>query len=239
MNDVHNTVTYKSACQRANIQEWRELEFFSSGQASRIAARVDQRRVEGAQVLPAPDEIFAALELTPPHSVRAIILGQDPYPTPGDAHGLAFSVANRDQRLPASLKTIYDSLKQDLGVLPPAHGNLTQWAKSGVLLLNAALTVEQGKPNSHKDFGWDELAMQVLMHLNAASNPIIFMLWGKFAQKTAPKLNEDHHCVIRCPHPSPLAHGGGPVHGFVSAQPFAQAKNWCLMRGLDPIDWSL
>ncbi|MEO9874969.1 MAG: uracil-DNA glycosylase [Anderseniella sp.] len=232
-------ITYSSAIGAVESTQWANLDFFTSGAGSTTAARVDARVAAGAQVLPAAGDVFKALELTQPDQVRAVILGQDPYPTPGDAHGLAFSVANPEQRLPASLRTIFTSLETDLGITPPAHGNLSRWARSGILLLNVTLSVEAGKANSHKDFGWAALAADIIQHLNDGATPVVFMLWGKFAQHAGSGVDASRHCVIETAHPSPLARGAGPQHRFVAARPFAQAQEWLLLHGLPPIDWRL
>lgn len=232
-------VTYSSAVDGVKTTGWANLDFFTSGTGSETAARVDQRVAAGVQVLPPARDIFKALELTQPDQVRAVILGQDPYPTPGDAHGLAFSVANPEQRIPASLRTIFTSLETDLGITPPAHGNLTQWARSGVLLLNVTLSVEAGKANSHKDVGWAALAADIMDQLNERATPVVLMLWGKFAQQAGAGVDRSRHCVIETAHPSPLARGAGAQHRFVTSRPFAQAQEWLLQRGLPPIDWRL
>jgi uracil-DNA glycosylase len=232
-------ITYRTAVDAVTTTGWADLDFFRSGAAAQTAARVDARVAAGVEVLPSADNIFNALELTRPDQVRAVILGQDPYPTPGDAHGLAFSVANPEQRIPASLRTIFTSLESDLGVSPPTHGNLTQWARSGILLLNVTLSVEAGKANSHKDFGWAALAGEIMQRLNERSTPVVFMLWGKFAQHAGAGIDRSRHCFIETAHPSPLARGAGPQHRFVTSQPFTQAQEWLLLRGLPPIDWRL
>jgi uracil-DNA glycosylase len=239
MTHISSPSGYTDAACVIGEANWGQLDFFTSGTAANVAARVDARVAGGAEVLPLPEQVFAALELTPPEAVRAVVLGQDPYPTPGHAHGLAFSVADHNRRLPASLRTVYQSLELDLGIARKAHGNLTSWAKSGVLLLNVALTVEAGRANAHKDFGWDALATEIMTRLNEGSAPVVFMLWGNFAQKAAPELDETRHCVIRCAHPSPLARGSGLHHKFVAAKPFAQARDWCVEHGLAEIDWRL
>ncbi|MEM9472153.1 MAG: uracil-DNA glycosylase [Pseudomonadota bacterium] len=231
--------TYGAAVQAMRHTGWADLDFFTSGAGSETAARVDARAAAGAHVLPPARDVFNALQLTQPDQVRAVILGQDPYPTPGDAHGLAFSVADPDQRVPASLRTIFKSLKCDLGIAPPGHGNLTRWARSGVLLLNVTLSVDAGKANSHKDVGWAALAADVIDRLNKGDTPVVFMLWGKFAQHTGAGIDTSRHCVITTAHPSPLAHGSGPQHRFVTSRPFAQAQEWLRLRGLPPIDWRL
>lgn len=232
-------ITYCSAVDAIAASGWANLDFFRSGAGRETAARVDARVAAGAQVLPPARDVFKALELTRPDQVRAVILGQDPYPTPGDAHGLAFSMANPERRLPASLRTIFTSLETDLAIMPPAHGNLTRWARSGILLLNVTLSVEAGKANSHKNFGWAALAGDVIAHLNQRPTPVVFMLWGKFAQHAGARIDTSRHCVIETAHPSPLARGSGPQHRFVSARPFTQAKEWLLLHGLPPIDWQL
>ncbi|MEO1160418.1 MAG: uracil-DNA glycosylase [Pseudomonadota bacterium] len=231
--------TYCGAVDAVKTTGWANLNFFRSGAGGETAARVDERAAAGVQVLPPAADVFKALELTQPDQVRAVILGQDPYPTPGDAHGLAFSVANPEQRIPASLRTIFTSLETDLGIAPPAHGNLTRWAQSGILLLNVTLSVDAGKANSHKTFGWSALAGDIMHHLNECATPIVFMLWGKSAQQAGAGIDRSRHCVIETAHPSPLARGPGPQHRFVTSQPFTQAQEWLLLRGLPPIDWRL
>lgn len=232
-------ITYRNAVGALETSRWTELDFFRSGAAIETASRVDARVQADVQVLPSAGDVFNALKLTPPDQVRAVVLGQDPYPTPGDAHGLAFSVANPDQRVPPSLRTIFTSLEADLGITPPAHGNLTQWARSGILLLNVTLSVEAGQANSHKDLGWAALAAEILQHLDERATPMVFMLWGKFAQNAGAGLDASRHCVIKTAHPSPLARGAGPQHRFVTSRPFAHARDWLSQRGLSPIDWRL
>ncbi len=234
-----NERSFADACRNAANGPWGELEFFSREAALTVGRLVDERIAAGAEVLPRAVDVFNALTLTPPDKVRAVILGQDPYPTPGDAHGLAFSVANRSRRLPGSLKTIFQSLTNDLGSAAPESGDLTPWARSGVLLLNCTLTVEAGLANSHKTLGWQQLASEVVAHLNRGQRRIVFMLWGKFAQQAAGELDDTRHCVIRCAHPSPLARGSGLEHPFLKAKPFATAQQWCRKCSLPPIDWRL
>lgn len=231
--------TYGQAVGALKVSDWGNLNFFTSGAAAETAARVDGLVKKGVQVLPPATDVFKALEIIQPGQVRAVVLGQDPYPTPGDAHGLAFSVANPDRRIPASLKTIFAGLEADLGIKRPSHGNLIRWSHAGILLLNVTLSVEAGKANSHKNFGWAHLAGEILERLNEQVTPTVFMLWGKFAQQTGARLDTTRHCVIKTVHPSPLAHGGGQQHKFVTSQPFAQAQEWLSQRGLPPIDWRL
>ncbi len=232
-------MTYGEAVCAMKSTGWGNLRFFTTGAAAETAARVDEAVNSGAQILPTAKDVFKALEIVQPEQVKAVILGQDPYPTPGDAHGLAFSVANPEQRMPPSLKTISASLEADLGITPVSHGNLIKWAQAGILLLNVTLSVEAGKANSHKNIGWAPLAGEILDRLNDQASPIVFMLWGKYAQQTGARLDTKRHCVIKTVHPSPLAHGGGPQHRFITSQPFAQAQEWLSQRGLPPIDWRL
>ena len=234
-----SAASYLEAARAMDATGWGGLDFFRSGRAVEIARQADAQVQQGVHVLPPPSDVFRALRLTPPELVRAVILGQDPYPTPGDAHGLAFSMATDGRRLPMSLRTVFEALTRDTGLPAPAHGDLTQWACHGVLLLNTVLTVEAGKANSHKGLGWQALAQDVLDHLNAGERPVVFMLWGSHAQAAGRQLDRNRHCVIETAHPSPLARGSGPCHRFVAAQPFRQANDWLAEHGLEPVDWSL
>jgi uracil-DNA glycosylase len=231
--------TYRQAAELAGKTGWGALAFFERGMAMQVASEIDARAAAGVAVLPPPGDVFNALHLTPPQQVRAVIVGQDPYPTPGDAHGLAFSVEGSQRKLPMSLRTIFKSLEKDTGITLPAHGDLTGWAQNGILLLNTCLTVEAGKANAHLGAGWQELAAQAIDLLNARQQPVVFMLWGKQAQATGKSIDRNRHCVIETAHPSPLAHGGGPEHRFVAAQPFKQAADWLEARGMPAIDWHL
>jgi len=231
--------SYLDAVKSMDITGWGALDFFRSGRAGKVASQVDARVQQGAQVLPPAADVFRALELTPPERVRVVILGQDPYPTPGDAHGLAFSMATDGRRLPMSLRTVFEALREDTGLPAPVHGDLSRWARHGVLLLNTVLTVEAGQAHSHKGIGWEELALEVIDRLNAGDRPVVFMLWGNHAHAAGKGIDRSRHCVIETAHPSPLARGSGPCHRFVAAQPFRQANGWLAAHGLEPVDWSL
>lgn len=218
---------------------WAGLGFFGGG-ALDLARALDRRVADGEQVAPPPEQVYAALERTPRAAVRAMILGQDPYPTPGDAHGLAFS-APAGRATPRSLRTVFEALAHDTGSLPPASGDLTAWADRGVLLLNRALTVGGSAANSHARLGWDTLAREVIAAL-AAREGIAFLLWGKSARTFAAGLDSRRHVVVSCPHPSPLARAHAPKgapHPFVTARPFAAVNEALAARGLPPIDWRL
>jgi uracil-DNA glycosylase len=213
---------------------WRALPFFSDGSADAIAAALDRRIAAGAQVLPPSKAIFTALTLTPLETVKAVILGQDPYPTPGDAHGLAFSYVGR-RRLPASLKTILAEMADDLGCPTPTTGNLIQWARQGVLLLNTALTVEAGIAGSHLKLGWSALADQAVAAVSAQRPAVVFLLWGGPARKRAALIDRGKHLVLECGHPSPL----NRFNDFRGTRPFSKANAWLVERGEAPVDWRL
>lgn len=192
----------------------------------------------GKAIYPPRGTRLAALELTPPDGVKVVILGQDPYHGPGQAHGLSFSVQG-GVRVPPSLVNIYKELQADLGLPRPAHGNLTHWARQGVLLLNAALTVEDGKPASHQGKGWEEITDAVIAAVAARSEPCVFMLWGSHARKKAahvPGLGAgSHHLILTAPHPSPLS-----AHtGFLGCRHFSQANAFLEAKGRGAIDWAL
>ncbi len=213
---------------------WRELPFFADGTAGRVVAAVDARIAAGAQVLPPPAAIFNALRLTPLESVKVVILGQDPYPTPGDAHGLAFSYQGK-RRLPPSLKTILDEAAEDLGLPRPLSGDLTPWARQGVLLLNTALTVEAGKAGAHLKLGWSALADEAVAAVSAQRPAAVFMLWGGPARRRAALIDRTKHLVLEAGHPSPL----NRRNDFRGTKPFSQANAWLASRGLAPVDWRL
>lgn len=213
---------------------WRMLPFFRDKHADRIAARIDAAVADGAHVLPPPEKIFNSLVLTPLDSVKVVILGQDPYPTPGDAHGLAFSYAG-GRRLPASLRTILTEMAEDLGVAIPRSGNLTRWAEQGVLLLNTSLTVEAGKAGAHLKFGWSALVDQAVSAISARQPAVVFMLWGTQARRRAALVDRQKHLVIEAGHPSPL----NRLRDFRGTKPFSRANAWLIAKGLTPIDWRL
>jgi uracil-DNA glycosylase len=191
-------------------------------------------REAGKRIFPAGSNWFRALDLTPLDEVKVVILGQDPYHGPGQAHGLCFSVPD-GVRPPPSLVNIYKELESDLGIRRPAHGFLEHWAKQGVLLLNSVLTVEMGLAASHRDHGWERFTDAVVRLVNAKAEPVVFMLWGSYAQKKASFVDSSRHLVLKAPHPSPLsAHSG-----FLGCKHFSKANTFLESRGLDPIDWTL
>ena len=186
------------------------------------------------EVYPPQDEVFAALHLTPFADVRVVLLGQDPYHGPGQAHGLCFSV-NDGVRLPPSLVNIFKELEADLGIPPSAHGNLRPWAQQGVLMLNTTLTVRAHQAASHQGRGWETFTDRVIVHVGAKAEHVVFVLWGSHARKKKALVDQSRHTILESPHPSPLsAH-----RGFFGSRPFS-AVNAALERaGQPPIDWRL
>jgi uracil-DNA glycosylase len=211
---------------------WTTLPFFSDGMSARVATQLDVLLARGVPVLPPAPDVLAALRLTPPDAVRVVILGQDPYPTPGDAHGLAFSVRD-GVAIPRSLRNIFKELEADLGIAQPRSGSLLSWARQGVLLLNACLTVEAGKAAAHRGLGWERLADEVVRHVSGGSPGAVFILWGADAQKKRPLIDEGRHLVIATAHPSPLS----ARRGFFGSRPFSRANAWLAERGRGGVEW--
>ena len=179
-------------------------------------------------------DIFNALKYTPYSKAKVLILGQDPYHEPGQAHGLAFSV-KRGTEPPPSLKNIYKELSSDVGFIPPEHGELTKWAEQGVLLLNTSLTVRRSQANSHRGKGWEIFTDRVIELLNQRETPMVFMLWGNNAKAKTPLITNPKHLVLTAPHPSPLsAH-----YGFFGCKHFSKCNDFLQGNGIEPIDWSL
>ena len=190
------------------------------------------RKRSGAVIYPPGKLIFNALDSTPFDQVKVVILGQDPYHGPGQAHGLCFSVPE-GVRVPPSLVNIYKEIESDLGLTPPRNGNLQHWADQGVLLLNAVLTVEQGRASAHQGKGWETFTDRVVSELNLGRDQLVFLLWGSYAMKKGAIIDRDRHLVLTAPHPSPLsAH-----RGFLGCRHFSKANAWLERHGMDPVDW--
>ena len=199
-----------------------------------LKAFLAREKAAGKTVYPRGGEIFNALNSTPLPAVRAVILGQDPYHGPKQAHGLCFSV-RQGVPLPPSLVNIYRELEQDLGITMPAHGCLSGWAEQGVLLLNSVLSVERARAASHQGQGWEQFTDQVVAVLNRDGEHIVFLLWGAYAQRKGSCIDESRHRVLRAPHPSPLsAH-----RGFFGCRHFSQANDYLVANGRAPIVWQL
>jgi len=191
-------------------------------------------REAGKRIFPKGRNWFRALDLTPLDKVRVVILGQDPYHGEGQAHGLCFSVPG-GVRPPPSLVNIYKELDSDLGIAPAGHGFLEHWARQGVLLLNSVLTVEMGLAASHRDRGWERFTDAVIRLVNGKPEPVVFMLWGSYAQKKAAFVDQSRHLVLKAAHPSPLsAHSG-----FFGCKHFSKANAFLEAHGRQPIDWAL
>lgn len=188
----------------------------------------------GKQIYPPQDDIFAALNLTPFDQVKVVILGQDPYHGEGQAHGLCFSV-QAGVKPPPSLVNIFKELKDDVAVSAPDHGNLSSWARQGVLLLNNVLTVEDGKAGSHHLKGWEQFTDKIIELLNEKKENLVFILWGSPAQKKAQKVDAKKHFIIKSVHPSPLS----SYRGFFGSKPFSQTNTFLSSKGIKPIDWKL
>lgn len=186
------------------------------------------------QIYPKAQEFFAALDACPFEQVKVVILGQDPYHGPGQAHGLSFSVP-MGVRPPPSLLNIFKELEADLGLKRPSHGHLKSWAEQGVLLLNATLSVQAGNAGSHQKKGWEEFTDAIIEHLNREREGLVFVLWGSYAQKKGAVIDSRRHLVLQGPHPSPLsAH-----RGFFGSKPFSKINEYLKTKGQTPIDWSL
>lgn len=183
---------------------------------------------------PPSKDIFRALELTPFDSIKAVILGQDPYHNERQANGLAFSV-HKDIRIPPSLRNIYKELNTDLGIEIPEHGDLTNWAREGVLLLNSILTVAPHKPASHRNIGWEEYTDEIIKRINNEKENIVFMLWGNYAQEKGEYIDEEKHMVIKSSHPSPFS----ARKGFLGSKPFSKCNAFLKEKGIEEIDWDL
>lgn len=189
---------------------------------------------QGKSIYPPGKQIFNALNSTPLDQVKVVILGQDPYHGPGQAHGLCFSVLPGVPQ-PPSLKNIFKELQQDLALPFPSHGCLQSWAEQGVLLLNATLTVEQAKAGSHQGKGWEQFTDKVIQVVNEQRQGVVFLLWGSYAQKKGAVIDKQRHYILRSPHPSPLsAH-----RGFFGNHHFSLSNEWLVKQGEQPIDWQL
>jgi len=199
-----------------------------------LKAFLEEEKAAGKRIFPKGGEYFRALDLTPLDKVKVVILGQDPYHGEGQAHGLCFSV-KPGVRTPPSLVNIYKELKSDLGLNPPRHGFLEHWAKQGVLLLNSVLTVEMGKAASHQKRGWEKFTDAIVRLVAAQDQPVVFLLWGAYAQRKGDFVDGSRHLVLKAAHPSPLsAH-----NGFLGCGHFSRANAFLEAKGRGGIDWSL
>lgn len=207
---------------------------FEQTYMQQLSAFLRDEKAAGQTIYPNGDNIFAALNTTPLDHVKVVILGQDPYHGPGQAHGLSFSVP-QGIKIPPSLRNIYKEIHQDVGIQPPPHGNLNSWAEQGVLLLNSVLTVRDSQAASHQGKGWETFTDKIISTLNEQRQNIVFLLWGSYAQKKGAVIDASKHLVLKAPHPSPLsAH-----RGFLGCQHFSQTNAYLQQQQQSPIDWSV
>ncbi len=207
---------------------------FDAPYMQQLRAFLAAEKQKGKIMYPAGSLWFNALNHTPFSQVKVVILGQDPYHGPQQAHGLCFSVLDNIKK-PPSLNNIFAELQRDIGCLPPSHGNLTAWADQGVLLLNAVLTVEAGKAGSHQNKGWERFTDRIIELLNEQKEQLVFLLWGSYAQKKGALIDRKKHQVLMSPHPSPLS----AYRGFIGNGHFSQTNAWLEQHGLTPINWQL
>jgi uracil-DNA glycosylase len=206
---------------------------FKSDNMQQLRATLAQQRAHGAIIYPPQQEIFSAFELTPLDKLKVVILGQDPYHGPNQAQGLSFSVP-ATQKIPPSLKNIYKELHADLNIPLPTHGYLGSWAQQGVLLLNSILTVEQGKPGSHQNLGWQIFTDKVIKIINAQDTAIIFLLWGAYAQSKAALIDPHQHIILKAAHPSPFS----AYRGFLGCKHFSTVNKILRSTGRSEINWA-
>ena len=216
---------------RALPETWQTILASETSRLEEIARFVAEER-QNNTVFPPDNRIFAALEMTPPEAVRVVLVGQDPYHDDGQAHGLSFSVPE-GKKLPPSLRNIFKELALDLQITPPESGDLSCWAKQGVLLLNSTLTVRAHAAGSHRGHGWEAFTDAVLQAVNRLSPPSVFILWGSDAQKKRPLIDETRHRVLAGAHPSPLS----AYRGFFGSRPFSQTNALLRELGREPIIW--
>lgn len=217
-------------------ESWKEIlkDEFAKPYFQNIVLHLKTEKQQGKTIYPPGSLIFNAFNTTPIDQVKVVILGQDPYHGPNQAHGLCFSV-QAGVPPPPSLVNIFKELHEDLGIRIPNHGNLTQWAKQGVFLLNASLTVRAGEPMSHAKIGWATFTDTVIRKISEERPHVVFLLWGKFAQEKKVLIDESKHCILKAAHPSPLsAHAG-----FFGCKHFSKANAYLISKGIDPVDWQL
>lgn len=206
---------------------------FSNSEFDQLLKKVFYK-YQNSTVYPPIEQLFSAFDLCLPSRVKVVIVGQDPYHKAGQANGCSFSVP-KHIRIPPSLKTIYKELSRDIPhFIPPVHGNLDAWVRQGVLLLNSVLTVEAGKPGSHRNLGWQKWTQSVLHSLHNQSKHLVFMLWGQEAQKQLQWVDSTQHCVLRAAHPSPLARGA-----FFGCRHFSRCNDYLIQHEKTPVNWNL
>lgn len=217
-------------------ESWREIlkDEFKQPYFSDLKTFLENEKSTGQIIYPSGQNIFAAFDKTPFDKVKVVILGQDPYHGTGQAHGLSFSVPEK-QAIPPSLQNIFKEIKSDLNIDMPKNGNLEKWARQGVLLLNATLTVRANQPGSHQKKGWEHFTDSVIRYLSQFNNGIVFLLWGKYAQAKENLIDTTKHFILKAAHPSPLsAH-----NGFMGCRHFSKVNEILIREGKQPVDWQL
>lgn len=212
--------------------EWEQLEFFNSLKFKQIVKFLKEEEEHGRVVLPLKEDILNAFYYTPFEEVKVVIIGQDPYPTPGHPIGLSFAVKSDVRPLPKSLINIYRELKDDVGSIYE-DGDLTRWATQGVLLLNTSLTVRAGDAGSHSSIGWSILTRDVIKAINEGKRNVVFILWGRHAQQLGMFIDTYKHHIIKSAHPSPLS----AYRGFFGSNPFSKTNKYLIEHGIEPIKW--
>lgn len=207
---------------------------FNQDYFKQIKQFILQEKAKGKEVFPPGKLMFNAFNLTPFNQVKVVIIGQDPYHGLGQAHGLSFSVPT-GIKTPPSLQNIYKEIESDLGLSIPNHGNLESWAKRGVLMLNAVLSVNSGEPASHKAAGWENFTNAVIYYLSQQRSNLVFMLWGRFAQEKELLIDAHKHLILKAAHPSPFS----AYQGFMGCKHFSKANEFLKLKGIEPIDWSI
>ena len=215
-------------------ESWKKIlkEEFNKPYFENIVLHLKTERSQGKTIYPPGSLIFNAFNTTPLNKVKVVILGQDPYHGPHQAHGLCFSVQNGVPP-PPSLVNIFKELHDDIGVKIPANGDLTKWAKQGVFLLNASLTVRASEPMSHSKIGWAQFTDMVIRKISDLKDHVVFLLWGKFAQEKKILIDESKHLVLKAAHPSPLS-----ITGFSGCRHFSKTNEYLVKNGIDPVDWA-
>ncbi|MEM7373703.1 MAG: uracil-DNA glycosylase [Bacteroidota bacterium] len=227
MSDPAASVKIEEGWKQALSNEWGKAYF------QQLKAFLLSEKQTGQTIYPPGSMIFNAFNTTPFDQVKAVIIGQDPYHGPGQAHGLCFSVPH-GIRTPPSLKRIYKELADDVRISIPAHGNLEKWAQQGILMLNSMLTVRAGQAASHQKKGWEQFTTAAIQALNQQKEGIVFLLWGRYAQEKGAIIDPNRHHVLKAAHPSPLAR-----HGFLGCKHFSQTNAFLQQQGKDPIDWQV
>ncbi|HYF30067.1 MAG TPA: uracil-DNA glycosylase [Chitinophagaceae bacterium] len=215
---------------------WKEVlkDEFNKDYFQQVAAHLKMEKAAGKTIYPPGSLIFHAFEATPFHNVKVVLLGQDPYHGPGQAHGLAFSV-QPGIKPPPSLVNIFNEMNKDLGLPIPTHGYLESWARQGVFLLNASLTVRAGEPLSHSKTGWHEFTDRVIQKISDQKKNVVFLLWGRSAQDKQALIDETKHLVLKAAHPSPFS----ADKGFFGCRHFSKTNEYLVKNGIDPVDWKL